>query len=248
MSKKRKGATRPIPGNAPDPLPALDPELGVPADAEIVMPSTPFKFEVSGNLTVTIEGSDLVLRVKIEESVEAGTHYSSRPVVGRMLIPVESEKNIEAMQKWAAESILNFKRLAPEYFALEVWRVAAIAGQQGLIARGATPNSIERFIDKSIEASGAQLKELFPTGKRTRSPWTKRSLEVRVKKAMNAILARDGELNQDEVAEEMRRQNPEAAPQSGHSLGVLLPRHGLSWTTLKSHSKKGENVRYLDQP
>jgi len=233
--------------NGGDHEPVFDSKFGIPADAELVLPPAPFKFVVSGNLTITVEGGELVLRVYVGESTEVHGKTLSRPLLGTMDIEIRSEIKTEEIREWAAKTLRTFAVQTPAHFALELWRMATIAAQYQIIKRGAAPKALETFIDNTAKVSSTRLKSLFWTGPRTRSPWTIYTLEASVKRAMNAILARGEKLNQGNVADEMRRLDPENAPQSGHSLGVLLTRHELSWTTLKSHTKRGENVRFLDE-
>jgi hypothetical protein len=187
-----------------------------------------FGITITGEIEITLDGSLLRLKIKVNSSDEGG-----EPSIGTMDVPLSLFPN--------TQQVLFFMRKTPETFgeklrsALVPEAMLHLRDIAGFVMMGDDPKLEDKkeIIADHLNKTGKRLKEAFDVpDKGQPSEWTKWDLKRTIKGIIKDLPKQLR--TYDKVAKKMQKDYADIAPVSGEALRKLVERFDLNWRELKS--------------
>jgi hypothetical protein len=209
----------------------------------IVREVSPFDFKLEGNLTFELGGNERTVKIILEIKNDPLSPYTN--TLSFDLFPT-----FEAMLKYLSEIKGSFldpeiveRHLAGE-LALNLDDVSGFVGHFMALGNQNKQDIIEHHV-KATEKRLADLLNLLPDRpKRTRSAWTRYTLEREVRIAIQAVRKAGGKITLSTVRDELRERHGDDAPASGEALRKQLDVFKIDWMTLKAEAKAFAKFRF----
>jgi hypothetical protein len=187
-----------------------------------------FGITITGEIEITLDGSLLRLKIKVNSSDEG-----SKPSFGTMNVPLSFFPN--------AQQAFAVMRETPELFkdklesALVPETMLHFGDVAGRVLMGYDPKLEDKkeIIADHLNKTAKRLKKAFdvPT-KGQPSEWNARELTLAIKGIVKDLPKQLR--TYDKVAKEMQKDYADIAPASGEALRKLVERFDLNWRELKS--------------